>query len=90
MSVATGRRTVRLTVVDAWRTVALEAAPGETVAALKARALAACGIPAERADEYESKLAGALVRDERQSLTALGVPDGGALVVLPRRRRAVR
>lgn len=83
-------RTVRVTVADAWRTVALDVSPGETVAAVKQKALAACWIPAAAAGEYEVKFGGAPVRDESQSLAALGVPDGAALIVLPRRRRAVR
>jgi hypothetical protein len=84
------RFTVRVTVVDTWLPLTLEAAPTETVAALKARALAACRISAAHAGAYEVKHAGVLVRDETQSLSAAGIGDGAALVVLSRRRRPVR
>jgi hypothetical protein len=89
MSAAAGLR-VRVTVGDTWVPVLLEADAGEAVASLKARSLAAQWIPPERADAYEVKLGGAPVRDEAQTLGALGVPDGAALVVLARRRRVVR
>jgi hypothetical protein len=79
-----------VTLADTWVQVPLEATSDETVAALKARVLAAARIPPDQAGQFEVKLGGALVRDESQSLAAAGAPDGGALIVLRRRRRAVR
>ncbi len=81
---------LKVTVGDTWRPLRLDASPGETVTQLKVRALAAEAIAAERAGEFEVKRGGVLVRDETQTLAAAGIPDGGALVILARRRRAVR
>jgi len=80
---------LRITVLDGWRQVALEARANEKVAAVKQRALAA-GIAADRAEGYVVKFGGAVVGDEAHSLSELGVPSGGALVVLAAHRRAVR
>jgi len=81
---------LRVTVLDGWRQVALEARANEKIAAVKQRALAAAGIAPDRAAAYVVKFGGALVNDEARSLSDLGVPNGGALVVLSARRRAVR
>ncbi len=81
---------LKVTVADTWRPLQLSASPDETVGQLKVRALTAEAVEADRAGEYEVKFGGALVRDESQTLAAAKVPDGGALVVLARRRRAVR
>jgi hypothetical protein len=81
---------LKVTLGDTWRPVLLTAAPEDTIAQVKARSLATDAIPAERAGDYEVKFGGALVRDESLSLAAARIPDGGALVVLARRRRAVR
>lgn len=90
MAVSTALLSLRVTVGDTWLPLPLEAAPNETVGRVKARALAACGIDAARAGEYEVKLGGALLPDERRTLEALGVKPGMALIVLARRRRPVR
>lgn len=86
------RTTVRLrvTVADAWNVCALEARKNETVAEVKRRALEAARIDPARADRYAVKIGGALVRDEARTLADERVPDGGALIVLAARRRAVR
>ncbi len=86
------RTTVRLrvTVADTWEVCPLEARKNESVADVKRRALEAARIDPARAEGYEVKFGGALVRDERCSLADLKVPDGAALVVLAARRRAAR
>lgn len=89
-ALATGPLPLRVTVGDTWLPLPLEAAPNETVGQVKARALTACGIDAARAGEYEVKLGGARLPDERRTLEALGVKPGTALIVLARRRRPVR
>jgi len=81
---------VRVTVADAWQVVPLSLPPQSTVAELKGRALVRVGVGARRQDEFEVKVGGAQVRDEGQRLDAAGVRDGSGVVVLPRRRRAVR
>jgi hypothetical protein len=90
MALATGLLPLRVTVGDTWVPLTIEAAPNETVGQVKARALTACGIDAARAGEYEVKLGGARLPDERRTLEALEVKPGTALIVLARRRRPVR
>jgi hypothetical protein len=85
-----GPMTLRVTVADAWKTFALEAAVGESAASLKLKALASAHIDGARASSYEMKLGGALVRDESKPLGGLGVQTGASVVVLSRRRRPVR
>jgi hypothetical protein len=81
---------VRVTVADAWKTVSLGAAAGESAASLKTRALASAQIDASRAPGYVLKVGGALVRDESKPLAGLGVRNGTSLVVITGRRRPVR
>jgi hypothetical protein len=81
---------LRVTSGDSWQSSDLPAEAGDTVAAVKARVLAADRVPVERASQYEVKHGGALVKDESRSLASLGIGDGSALIVLPRRRRPVR
>lgn len=83
-----GARTVRVLVQDAWDEVTLTVAPATPVAEVKLAALAASGRGAESAT-YAVKFRGAGI-DEAATLEALGVPENGALIVLPRRRRPVR
>lgn len=82
--------TIRVTVGDTWVPVVLDTSPEEAVASAKARALASQMIAVAEGPGYEVKFGGAQVADESMSLGALGVPDGGALIVLSRRRRPVR
>jgi hypothetical protein len=81
---------LKVTVGDTWRPLQLAASPGDTVAQVKVRALAAEAIAAEAAGDYEVKVGGVPVRDESQTLAAAGIRDGGSFVVLARRRRPVR
>lgn len=90
MSVAAPGWTVRVTVGEVWQLLVLEASPDEPVASLKRRALALATIAPDLADRYEVKVGGALVRDESVGLEAAGIPDGGSVVILARRRRPVR
>jgi hypothetical protein len=87
---APGRLALKVTVADTWQPLHFAVPGDETVAALKARALSACAIDHDRSPLYEVKLRGAAVRDESRTLASLGVGEGAALVVLPRRRRVVR
>jgi hypothetical protein len=89
VSAATALR-LRVTVFEVWQTHTIEASPDETVAQLKERSLALCSIPPGNAGAWEVKAGGAELRNESATLAAAGIPDGGALIVLRRRRRAVR
>jgi len=81
---------VRVMVTETWEMVDVSAAPATTVHAVKEEALRR-GLHAEPdADAYAIKFRGALVTDEGATLGALGVPNGGALIVLRARRRPVR
>lgn len=80
---------VRVSVTDAWDTVGLDATPDTTIAELKARALERTLGRADPA-HYIVKFRGGRVLDEQQSVAALELPDGAALIVLPDRRRPVR
>ena len=81
---------LRVTSSDSWKSSDLAVAAGDTVASVKARVLAADHIPSVRAGQYEVKHGGALVVDESRSLVSLGIGEGAALIVMPRRRRPVR
>jgi len=90
VSAAAGTLALRVTVTDAWHTVALRVPAGAAAGEAKRQALAGAGISAHRAADYVLKFAGTPVGDEAQRLDTIGVPDGAALVVCPRRRRPVR
>ena len=82
---------IRVWVPDVWEVVELPAIPGATVAELKARALEQAIGPGPRTDpaDYVVKYRGALVSDERQTVSTLNLPDKAPLIVLPARRRPV-
>jgi hypothetical protein len=90
VSAATGTLALRVTVTDAWRTVAVRLPAGAAAGEVKRQALTGAGIDVRRAEAYLLKFAGTPVGDEARGLDALGVPDGAGLVVCPRRRRPVR
>jgi hypothetical protein len=80
---------LRVTVLDTWSAVPLEVPPGTSIAEVKRRALARMGIRRSPAG-YVVKYNGAELFDEGRSLAEHAVPAHAALIVLPRRRMAVR
>ena len=88
-AVAPAALTLRVTVSDVWRTVAVRVPAGAAALEVKQRALRGAGIDTRHEGRYELKFGGGAM-DDAQRLDAAGVPDGAALVVLPRRRRPVR
>jgi hypothetical protein len=80
---------LRVTVLDTWNAVPLELPPGTPVAEVKRRALARMGIR-RSPTEYVVKYNGAELLEEGRSLAEHGVVPNAALIVLPRRRMAVR
>ena len=80
---------LRVTVLDSWSAVSLEVPPGTSIAEVKRRALARMGIRRSPAG-YVVKYNGAELFDEGRSLAEHAVPAHAALIVLPRRRMAVR
>jgi hypothetical protein len=84
-----GELTLRVTVSDGWRTVAVRVPPSRAAGEVKRLALSEAGLDPRREAGYEVKYGGARLV-EAEPLSAAGVPDGAALVVLPARRRPVR
>ena len=82
-------RVVRVAILDVWTDIPITASGDTSVAMIKSQALAAARVT-EAASAYEVKFRGAALADETQTLVAAGVPSGGALIVMPRRRRPVR
>lgn len=80
---------VRVTVMEAWDDVTLELLPATTLTEVKRQALAAVRVVEDPA-EFVVKFRGAEVSDESRTLADVAFPAGGALIVLRRRRRAVR
>ncbi len=81
--------TLRVTVLDVWDEVSLPKHPGQTLADVKRAALEAARIPDDPA-AFVLKFHGAELRDESRTVADAALPDNAALIVLRRRRRAVR
>lgn len=81
--------TLRVTVLDAWDELPLPRRADQTLADLKRAALVAARIPDDPA-AFVLKFRGAELLDERRTVADAGLPDNAALIVLRRRRRAVR
>lgn len=79
---------VRVTVLDTWDEVNLEATADTTIAELKGRALTRAGVT-HSPDGYVAKYRGGEVADAETMATAAIVPNA-ALIVLARRRTPVR
>ena len=80
---------VRVTVLDAWDEIPLPHDVRSTIDELKRAALEIARVVVPAAD-YQVKYNGALIRDESRTLGEIGVPENGALIVLPRRRLPVK
>lgn len=80
---------VRVMVHDAWDAVELPWQGDVTLAQLKRSALEITRTSGA-ADEFVLKFNGAELSDESVTVAASGVPENGALILLRRRRRAVR
>ena len=80
---------LRVTVTDAWDTVEMDVSDDLVCSVAKADALAQCVGGKISPDDYVVKFRGATV-NEGATLSSLGIPDGGALVVLPGNRTPVR
>jgi hypothetical protein len=85
----TGTLPVRVMVEDAWDQVSLDLPAVTPLAELKRQALQATRVTG-KPDAYLLKFRGAELEDESQSLAEAGLVPNGALIVLRRRRRAVR
>ncbi len=81
---------IRITVSEKWDTAELDVSGDAACSDVKAKALAQIVGENASVDDYVVKFRGATVFNEGATLEALGVPDGGALIVLPSRRQPVR
>ena len=80
---------VRVRVHDSWEEVELALDPATSLADLKREALRRARRTGDAAG-YELKYRGAAILDEETSLTGAGVVPNAELIVLARRRQAVR
>lgn len=80
---------VRIMVHDAWDEVALPWQADTPLHQLKAAALEITRVQGDAGD-FVLKYDGAELRDEQATIAATGIPENGALILLRRRRRAVR
>jgi len=84
-----GRLMIRVRLLDTWDELEFDVGPDETVATLKAKALASYRLK-RPTNEYEVKLGGRLIADEAVPVGSTGAKDGSSFIVLPKRRRPVR
>ncbi len=82
--------TIRVQLLEAWDAVKVVAAPGTSVATVKARALAVLAPDVPLPGDVVTKLGGFEIRDEAKSLAAAGVTDGSTLLLHFRRRLPIR
>ncbi len=80
---------LRVMVQEAWDEVSLELPATASLADVKRQALQAARVRGDP-DQYVLKFRGAELRDESRSLSEAGLVPNGPLIVLRRRRRAVR
>ena len=81
---------IRVQAAELWDTVRVDAAPGESVAAVKQAALAAFYPEGATPDDFVAKLHGFEILHENESIGSVGVRDGSTLLLIRRRRRPVR
>ncbi len=82
--------TLRVQCAEAWDAVRVDVSPDTRVLDVKQSALAVLMPDVTDIGDHVVKLHGCEVMDERQSLDAIGAVDGSTLLVMSRRRRAVR
>lgn len=82
--------TIRVEMPEVWDTVRIAVSRGDSVAAVKTRALAALTAGDDAPDAFVMKLRGFEVLDEHASLDDVGAIDGSIFLLTYRRRRPVR
>ena len=85
----TGDLRVRVHVLEAWDEVVMERPAATSIASIKEQALTAAHVAGDP-DDFLVKFRGAELRDQTRSLADEQVPGDGALIVVRRRRVAVR
>ena len=84
------RISLRVQMPEVWDTVRIETPATESVANVKAEALAALYPQGEAPHEFVVKLNGYEIVDEAVSVTDAGASDGSTFLLTYRRRRPVR
>ena len=87
---ATATMHIRVQAAELWNTIRVDAAPGESVLGVKLAALAAFYPDGAISDDFVVKLHGFEILHENESISSVGVSDGSTLLLIRRRRRAVR
>ncbi len=82
--------TIRVELPEIWDTVRIATSRGESVRAVKARALEALAPGSGSPEAFVMKLRGFEVLDEAMSLDDVGAVDGSIFLLTNRRRRPVR
>lgn len=82
--------TLRVQCAEAWDAVRVELARATSVLDVKRAAMSVLMPDVDDIGEYVVKLNGFEVSDERQSVESVGAVDGSTLLIMSRRRRAVR
>lgn len=81
---------IKVQAAELWDTVRIDAAPSESVLAVKQAALAAFYPDGVEADDFVTKLHGFEILREEESMQTVGVRDGSTLLLIRRRRRPVK
>jgi len=84
------RITIRVQLAEAWDTIRVETPPTESVAAVKAQAVAALRPNGDPVSAFVVKLNGFEVLDENVSIADSGATNGSTFLLSYRRRRPVR
>lgn len=82
--------TIRVRGAEVWDAVRVEASEQSLVQQVKQAAIAALMPDVDATDGFVVKLHGNEIRNEALTLAAAGVKNGATLLVMSRRRRAVR
>lgn len=82
--------TLRIRCAEAWDAVRVELVPDTRVRDVKQAAMAELMADVDDLDGYVVKLHGCEVIDENASVQSAGAVDGSTLLIIARRKRAVR
>ena len=82
--------TLRVQSAEAWDAIKMEVAPGTLVHDVKEAAMRALMPDIASIDQYVVKLGGFEIANERVSVQSCGAVDGSTLLIMSRRKRAVR
>jgi hypothetical protein len=82
--------TIRVEMPEVWDAVKIETTTGQSVIAIKQRALEALFPTAQYHEDFVLKLRGWEILNEHEAIGAAGATDGSILLLTHRRRRPLR